>query len=295
MKALITGATGFVGRHLAQRLPDAVVAGRSMERLLTLFPGRDVREWSVEGDTAGFLDGVDTVFHLAGESLFNGRWNRDKKRRIYESRVQGTKSIVSAIACADRKPSLLVCASAVGYYGSRGDEILTEDAGAGDDFLARLCVDWEREALKACKHGVRVVIVRIGVVLGRNGGALAQMVPLFRMGLGGRLGSGRQYMPWIHIEDLAGLMLHAAKDMKISGPVNGVSPEPVTNMEFARGLAGGLRRPCLIPAPAFVLRMAIGEFADVLLASQRVIPKVMESSGYRFRFGRLSHALENLL
>jgi len=237
------------------------------------------------------FEGVDTIFHLAGESVAEGRWTRAKKERIQQSREVGTRNLVLGIEQCANRPKLLVSTSAVGYYGSRGDTVLDESAQPSDDFLGRVCLVWESEAQRATALGVRVVNPRVGVVLGDNGGALAKMLPLFKFGLGGRLGDGRQWMPWIHVDDVVGLMLHAADHESIRGPMNTVSPNPVTNREFTRELGAVLHRPTIFPAPALGLRLMLGEFADILLASQRVVPRVALETGYHFHYSDLEAAL----
>jgi uncharacterized protein (TIGR01777 family) len=241
------------------------------------------------------LEGVEAVFHLAGESIGEGRWTEAKKQRIRNSRIIGTRHLVEALATMIHDPPVLVSGSAIGFYGSRGDQILDETTTAGDDFLADVCKEWEDEARKAEDTGVRTVFSRTGIVLETGGGALAKMLPLFRLGLGGRLGSGHQWMSWIHLDDLVGQLLHAARSPRIRGPMNAVAPHPVTNREFTRVLAGVLRRPAWFPAPAFALRLAIGEFAEALLGSQRVVPRVALDSGYEFQYSELDGALRNIL
>ncbi len=296
MKALVIGSTGFVGMHLMRRLDQPIAVGRSSEKIRQRLGDVEARIWdpgrSVE---PSLLAGVDTVFHLAGESVFNGRWNAAKKDKIRASRVDATRRLVDGMASCAQPPKTLICSSAIGFYGDRGAEKLSELSAPGHDFLAGVCEAWEREALRAQGFGVRVVCIRTGVVLGKGGGALAQMLPLFRMGLGGWLGNGHQYMSWVHIDDLVGIMLHAAGQEGVSGPVNGVAPEPVTNREFTRTLAQVLHRPALFPVPGFVLKLALGEFATVLLASQRVIPEKISQAGYRFIFPALKEGLGNLL
>ncbi|MBW6520924.1 MAG: TIGR01777 family oxidoreductase [Desulfoarculaceae bacterium] len=296
MGALITGGSGFVGQRLAKRLSRPIIAGRSIEKIKHLFADSEVRKWdgSPHADPS-FLDGVDTIFHLAGESIFHGRWDTAKKERIRASRIDGTRSLVELIAGADKKPTTLICSSAVGYYGSRGDEILTERSAPGNDFLAQVCRDWEEEALRAEEHGVRVVLIRTGVVLGDKGGALAQMLPPFRLGLGGRLGNGRQYMSWIHIDDLTAIMLHAMENQNLRGPINAVAPLPVTNNDFTHALAATLHRPAFLPVPGLALKIVLGEFADVLLSSQRVIPAALQQAGYTYAFPKIEEALKRLL
>ncbi|HLX05702.1 MAG TPA: TIGR01777 family oxidoreductase, partial [Candidatus Binatus sp.] len=212
-----------------------------------------------------------------------------------DSRVVGTRNLVSAIASSESRPKVLVSASAVGYYGDRGDEELDERSSKGDGFLADVCEEWEREAMAAEKLGVRVACIRVGVGLAAHGGALAAMLTPFRMGVGGRLGSGRQWMPWIHLKDLVGVMLHASRNDSIRGPMNGVAPHPVTNLDFTRALANAVHRPALLPVPRIALRLALGEVSDIMLGSQRVFPKVAEQSGYVFEHPDLAGALENVM
>ncbi len=296
MRALITGGTGFVGQHLTKRLPRPIIAGRNVEKTKNLFPDSEVRKWDgSQNADPSFLDGVDTIYHLAGESIFHGRWDTAKKERIRTSRIEGTRHLVDFIAKAENRPMTLICSSAVGYYGSRGDEKLTESSAPGDDFLAKVCLDWEQEALRAEEYGVRVVLIRTGVVLGDDGGALAQMLLPFKLGLGGRLGNGRQYMSWIHIDDLTAIMLYAKENTNLRGPVNAVAPTPVTNSEFTHALAATLHRPAFLPVPGFALKVVLGEFADVLLGSQRVIPEALQQTNYTYTFPQIEVALKNLL
>lgn len=296
MQSLVTGATGFIGSHLAGRLDHPVVVGRDARRMQKRLPGAEARQWDPSGEIdPAIFTGVDTVFHLAGESIFNGRWDRAKKDRIMRSRVEGTRNLVRALAGLTRPPRVLVCSSAVGYYGSRGDEILTESSAAGRDFLATVCMAWEEEARKAKAAGIRVVSVRTGVVLGADGGVLARMRTPFLFGLGARLGNGRQYMSWIHIDDLVGIFLHAAQNDNVRGPINAVSPNPVTNREFTASLAAAVHRPALLWIPALVLHAGLGEFATVVLASQRVVPEKITQAGYSFKYPLIGDALRAAL
>jgi hypothetical protein len=274
MNITITGASGFIGRRLMKSLAKA---------------GHSVRALSRHAQPVE----CDVVIHLAGEPVAQ-RWTAEAKRRIRESRVAGTRNLVEALATLTHRPEVLICASAIGYYGSRGDEILTESSSPGSGFLPEVCVAWEREAQAAEAFGMRVVRVRTGLVLAAGGGALVRMLPPFRMGVGGRLGSGQQWMSWIHLEDLVGLFQFAV-ERQVRGPLNAVAPHPVTNSDFTRELARALRRPALFPVPGFALRLLFGEMAEVLLASQRVTPAAAEAAGFRFRFPQLAPALEGLL
>lgn len=296
MRVLITGATGFIGGRLLEHLDDVVVLSRDPVRARqTLGAGPAIHRWDpMEGPPPReALEGVEGVIHLAGEPI-NGRWTPEKKRRIVESRTTGTRHLVAALLDAEVPPKVLVSASAVGYYGDRGEEEITESSDAGDGFVARVCQAWEGEAVRAAKGGIRVVAVRTGLVLGEEGGAMGKLIPLFKFGLGGRLGNGRQYWPWIPAEDLVGIMRHALEDDDLSGPVNAVAPAPVQNRFFTRVLGRVLGRPTLLPAPAFALRLVLGEFASELLDSRRVQPERLREAGYRFRYPDLVEALHEV-
>lgn len=299
MKALVTGGTGFVGRRLLRLLDSPIVLSRDAERARRSVGGQAGRvlAWDpADGPPpAEAFDGVDVVFHLAGESVAEGRWTAAQKQRIRDSRVLGTRHLVAGIARAERRPRVLVSASAVGYYGDRGDEELTEESPPADDFLAEVCIAWEKEALAAAEAGLRVVTARTGIVLGAGGGALGKMLTPFKLGAGGPLGNGRQWMPWIHVDDLARLYLHAADTESIRGPMNSVAPNPVRNAEFTKALGRALHRPAFMPAPYFGLRLAFGEFAKVLFASQRVLPQVALETGFRFEYPEINAALAAIL
>lgn len=297
MKALVTGATGFVGRRLCQRLATVAVLSRSAERARRVLPDATVFEWDpvLGPPPADAFDDVDVVFHLLGEPVAGGLWTRRRRARIRDSRVLGTRHLVEGIDALDARPRALVSASAVGYYGSRGDAWLEESAARGEGFLADVCRAWEAECAAVEALGVRGVSVRTGLVLGTTGGALVPVARAFRYGLGGRLGTGRQWMPWIHIDDHVELMLHAADHAEIHGAVNSAVPEPATNAEFTRTLASVLHRPAFAHVPAFVLRLVLGEMSEVLLSSQRVRPAVALETGYDFRYTDLEEALRNLL
>jgi uncharacterized protein (TIGR01777 family) len=296
MVIALTGATGFIGRKLLELFPpeqhSLVVLARANPRLNPLI---HFSHWDAVRSEPGMeaLDRADAVVHLAGEPVAQ-RWTLAARRRIAESRIIGTRNLVSAIRRVRHRPKVLVCASASGYYGDRGDEILTEHSPSGEGFLPDICRQWEAEADAAAALGVRVVKLRIGVVLGSGGGALARMVPLFRTGLAGRLGSGRQWMSWIHVDDLTGLIRFAIDSPGLLGAVNAASPRPVTNAEFTRTLAARLGRPAVLPAPAFTLRLAYGEMARILFDSARLEPRAALSGGFVFRYPSLSQALENL-
>ncbi len=302
MKLAITGGTGFIGRRLVRRILDE---GRDGVRVFTrdavrakscLPPEVDVVAWEpVAGPPPpGALEGVGAVINLAGESVAQ-RWTQVVKQRIRESRITSTRNLVAGIIAARERPPVLVSTSAVGYYGARGDEPLDEGAPAGSGFLPALCREWEEEASRAGDAGIRVAAARLGVVLGPRGGALSRMLPYFKICLGGPLGDGRQWMSWIHIDDAVGILLHAARTEAISGPANAVAPGPVQNLEFARALGRALGRPAGIPTPAGLLKVLLGEFSEFLLTGQRVIPRKVEASGYRFRFPELDGALKDVL
>jgi uncharacterized protein (TIGR01777 family) len=239
------------------------------------------------------LAGTDAVIHLAGEPVAQ-RWNADVKRRIRKSRSTGTRHLVQAIGKLDRPPRVLVSASASGYYGDRGEEVLTETSAAGSDFLAEICQEWEREAGAVEALGVRVAIIRTGLVLGKDGGALKQMLTPFRLGVGGRLGSGQQWMPWIHVDDLIEMFVFAL-DSGVTGPLNGAAPQPIRNVEFTAELARTLHRPAIFPVPRFALNLMFGEMAGIVFASQRMVPKAAEVAGFRFKFVELRAAFVDLL
>jgi uncharacterized protein (TIGR01777 family) len=241
------------------------------------------------------VSGFNAVIHLAGESVV-GRWTNEKKSAIRESRVRGTESVTKALAQAEIKPKVLVCASAIGFYGDRGDEVLTEESASGTGFLPEVCREWEDATLFARAAGIRTVNVRIGLVLSAQGGALPKMLPPFKLGLGGRIGSGKQWCSWIHVDDIVGAIHHVIRNDSISGPVNLVAPNPLRNADFTKFLASVLKRPAFLPVPEFALCLAFGKMAaqELMLASQRVEPAKLKTSGYSFRFNDLRSALENL-
>jgi uncharacterized protein (TIGR01777 family) len=296
MKIVVTGASGLVGSRL---VPSLEAKGHEVLRLVRNAPAgpREVR-WDPSKGTidAAALEGVDAAVHLAGENLAEGRWTEEKKRRIRESRVKGTKLISETLAGLARKPEVLVSASAVGFYGSRGAEVLTEESAPGDDFLADVCREWERATAAAEGAGIRVVHTRFGVILSGEGGALKKMLFPFRMGVGGKLGSGRQYVSWVAIDDAVGAIEYALENKSLRGPVNVVAPQPVTNYEFTKALGGALSRPTIFPVPVFALRLLFGEMADAtLLASQRADPSRLKESGFVFKHPDITGALRHVL
>ena len=297
MKILVTGSHGLVGSALVSSL---VEDGHEVVRLVrkeSHFGAAEI-EWHPEQGVidAPRLDGLDAVFHLAGESIASGRWTDEKKRSIRDSRVKGTRLLSETFARLSQRPSVLVCASAIGYYGNRGDELLTEQSGPGNDFLASVCVEWEEATQPAVEKGIRTVNARFGIILDRKGGALAKMLTPFRMGIGGRVGDGRQWMSWIALDDVVAGLKFLLLDSAAKGPVNFVAPNPVTNAEFTSTLGRVLSRPTFFPVPAFGARLAFGEMADaLLLSSQRVEPAVLEDKGFPFYWPTLEPALQHLL
>jgi hypothetical protein len=296
MRVLVTGATGFLGSHLLGRLEGPVVLTRDPAKARERLPGIEAHRWIPEEGPPPpeAFEGVQAVFHLAAESVGSGRWTGARKRRIRDSRVVGTRNLVEGLTRVPQPPPVLVSASGVGFYGFRDDQELVEDSSPGNDFLAEVCKSWEAEALRARSVGIRVVLARMGMVLGDGGGALASMLPAFRVGLGGPMGTGDQWMPWIHVDDVVGLWLHAVVRQEITGPLNIVAPVPVRNREFARTLGRSLGVPSVIRAPALALKLALGEFSEVLLGSQRVVPRLAQETGYVFRHPTLEGALGEL-
>ncbi len=295
MRIAVSGATGLVGSSLIPLLErekhkvTPLVRPGASGRGVVWDPATGVKDPSA-------LEGLDAVVHLAGESIAAGRWNPEKKERIRDSRVKGTRTLSGALASLSTPPRVLVSASAIGYYGDRGADVLDEKAAAGEGFLPDVCREWEDAASSARERGIRVVNLRIGIVLSPRGGALAKMLFPFRMGLGGKIGDGSQYMSWVAIDDLIAIIAHALTRDDLSGPVNAVAPGAVTNAEFTSVLARVLSRPAIFPMPAFAARLAFGEMADaLLLASARVVPRRLEESGYRFRHADLEGALRHLL
>jgi len=297
MKILISGSHGLVGKALLASLKND---GHEVIRLVR--HERQMTAPEVEWDPkrgvidVDHLEGLEVVVHLAGESIAEGRWNDEKKRRIRESRVEGTQLLSQAISSLARPPKTFLCASAIGYYGNRGDEILTEASPPGTGFLSSVCVEWEDATRSAAEKGIRVVNLRFGIILSADGGALAKMLPPFRMGIGGRVGSGKQWMSWVALDDVLAAIRQAMTDASLAGPVNIVAPNAVTNAEFTTKLGQALARPTLFPVPAFAARLAFGEMADaLLLSSQRVDPTKLKQTGYTFLEPELSGALQRSL
>jgi len=286
MRLGITGASGFIGRRAAE-----LAAARGWEVVPFSRHPRDTRTRRFLPGEPADVDGLDAVLHLAGEPVV-GRWTADKRRRIMESRVLGTRSIVEGIARAKLPPSVLISGSAIGFYGDTGDREVDEKAPPGRGFLADVCRVWEAEANRA--QTSRVVLLRTGFVIGRGGGAMQKILPVFRCGLGGRLGSGRQWMSCVHVDDVAGMALWAAENQTIAGPLNAVMPSPVTNAEFTRAVSRAVHRPAVLPAPAFVLRLVLGRMASMLLDSSRVRPAVPENLGYCYDFSNVTDAVDEV-
>lgn len=296
MDVLVSGSTGLVGSKLIPALRDG---GHSVTRLVRSEPVReDEVRWdpSAEEIDTSRLGGHDAVVHLAGENVAKGRWTSEKKARILDSRVLGTRLLAGALAGLSEPPGVMVAASAAGYYGDRGDELLREDSGPGDTFLSRVCQEWEAAAEPAREAGIRVANLRFGIVLSPEEGALATTLPIFKLGGGGRVGDGEQYWSWVTIDDVVGSIIHALTDSSVEGPVNVVAPEPLTNAEYTKTLGRVLNRPTVVPLPAPVARVALGEVADeLLLASARVEPAKLKATGYEFRHPELEGALRYLL
>lgn len=304
MKLVVAGGTGFIGSALCARLTgqghslillvrSISAAAEAPNKTAILWQPGSAGAW--EQTLEETIAGADGIINLAGEPIAAKRWTEGQKRKLRSSRIDTTRILVTAIGRAKKKPGFFINASAVGYYGPRGDEVITEESGPGGDFLAEVCSEWEEEAKKAEAHGVRVIRLRTGIVLGKGGGALSKMVPPFKLFIGGPLGSGRQWMPWIHLEDEIGLIQFLLENNGARGAVNATAPNPVTMKEFCRTLGSVLHRPCWAPVPAFALRLLLGEIAEMLLTGQRAVPAAAQKLGYRFRYPRLQEALEALV
>jgi uncharacterized protein len=297
MKILVSGSHGLVGKALTSLMTeDSHEVVRLVRREHNV--GSPEVEWYPDRGRidAQHLEGIDAVVHLAGDNIAAGRWTGQKKRTIRESRVQGTTLLSDTLASLSRPPSVFISASAIGFYGNRGDELLTEKSPPGNDFLARVCTDWEAATKSAAEKGIRTVHARFGVILDAREGALAKMLPPFRAGIGGKVGNGKQWMSWIALEDVIGGLKFLLEDKSIDGPVNLVAPNPVTNAEFTSTLGRVISRPTIFPMPAFAARLAFGEMADaLLLSSQRVDPAVLEDNGFLFSWPTLEPALKHIL
>lgn len=295
MKILITGATGLIGQELSKYLETQ---GHTIYSLTRGKGGDHAIHWDPEAEQINrpAIEGFDAVVHLAGENIAEGRWTKAKKQRILDSRVDGTEFLCNVLANLVNPPKVLISSSAIGWYGSRGDELLTEKSGPGEGFLADVCKQWEAATEKAKKAGIRVVNLRTGVVLSNKGGALAKMLLPFKLGAGGVIGNGKQWMSWIGLEDLVRMIEFAITNQTVSGPLNGVAPGAVTNREFTKTLGKVLHRPTIFPMPAFVARIAFGEMADaLLLSSSKVVPKTATENGFKFRWNRLEDCLEAII
>lgn len=314
MRVFVTGGTGLVGSLLVKKLRqrgDAVILLSRRAEAAQQFPDSQIviGDPTTPGPWMDAIAGCDAVVHLAGEGIFNHRWSQAFKDLIYSSRIKSTDNVVAAIgktlssplppggegSGVRGRPRVLINASAIGIYGPHGDEELTEDSLPGNDFLAKVCIDWEKAAQAVTVHDVRVVFLRTGIVLDKNGGALKQMLTPFKMFAGGPVGSGKQWMSWIHIEDEVGLIVHALDHAGIEGPLNATAPKPVTNRDFATALGKALGRPSFMPTPAFMLRVMLGESAAIVTSGQRVLPKKALAAGYAFKFVELEAALRDLL
>lgn len=305
MATLLTGGTGFVGQELCKRLTEVTITSRNRNAALEKisryklaqpaieFP--NVIQWDPVAEPIRLPPGTrfKSVVNLMGESIAEGRWNANKKQRIRASRIDGTRNLVDGIIESGNLPDVFVSASAIGIYGDAGEDVVEEDHGLGSDFLTDVCAQWEQEAKRLENHGVRVVCLRIGIVLGPQGGALKKMVPLFRWGLGGNLGNGKQWVAWIHVDDLVSMIQWSIENTEISGPINATAPNPVRNKTLTQTLAAAVKRPALFPAPKFALRLALGEFADSLFFSQRVVPAAALRHGFQFQFSDIEAAIKD--
>lgn len=290
----ISGVSGFIGSRIAELAAQRghTVIGFSRSAPRPIPHCKETRLFSL--DQKINLEGCDAIIHLAGENVFR-LWTQKKKQRILESRQAGTRHLINTINASTTPPKVLVSGSAIGFYGDTGEQETDEDSPGGHGFLAEVTQVWEAEALRASERGVRTVLLRTAVVLGRNGGALGAMLPVFRLGAGGRLGSGRQWMSWIHLDDIAAMALFGVETAEVQGPLNASSPAPVRNTDFTHALAGALHRPAFMHVPAFALRTVLGQFSEELLGSKRVIPKKAIAAGFNFKFPNLSAALADIL
>lgn len=303
MSILVTGGTGFVGSHLLRLLDDVVVTSRNADRAKAglqrkgLADGVEVLQWDPMAEPLKIPDGmqITSVVNLMGDSIAEGRWNEAKKKSIRDSRVVGTGNLIKGLIESGQKPESFISASAVGFYGDAGEDVVTEDHAAGNGFLTDVSKQWEDAADEIAAHDVRVVKLRIGIVLGADGGALEKMIPLFKLGLGGKLGSGKQWFPWIHVQDLVAMIQWAIQTPAADGVFNATAPHPVRNSEFTKQLATAVNRWAVLPAPKFGLQVALGEFADSLFFSQNVVPKKAMDQGFVFAHHKLNDALSDIV
>lgn len=297
-RLLITGGSGFIGTRL---VPVLSAQGFDVT-VLTRYPEKTARHFDHTVSTIKQLDALndtdvfDVVINLAGQGITDKRWTQAIKKQLRESRIITTQKLITYLQAAEKKPELLISGSAIGYYGDQGEKLIDEQMSGDSSFSSKLCLDWEHEAQQAEKSGIRTCYLRTGIVLGKNGGALSKMLPAFKLGLGGPMGNGRQWMSWIHIDDLIGIILHVINNIGIKGAVNGTAPNPVTNKVFSSTLARVLKRPAFLPMPAFVLKLLLGEMAqELLLSGQRVIPKKILDAGYDFQYAELEDALNEVV
>ena len=299
MATLITGGTGFVGSYLLDRVPDPIVTSRNASRAKAALGASvtDVIEWDPIAGPIPLTgnEKIDGVINLMGESVAEGRWNDAKKKRIRDSRVLGTQNLVAGLRKLNCRPKSFVSASAVGIYGDQGDAIVDESNSGSEGFMADLCRDWESAAMDYATDGVPVTVVRIGIVLGRGGGAIDKLLPIFKWGLGGALGSGKQYVPWIHVSDLANMFKWLLETPSQQGVFNGSAPQPVTNSEQTKAIANAVRRPALLPVPEFAVKLALGGFAQCLFDSQRVVPKAALDAGFEFEYTTVQQAMAEIV
>jgi uncharacterized protein (TIGR01777 family) len=301
-KIILTGATGLIGRELCKILINqgeeiTVFTSNPVKAKEIIKGANEYIHWDYHKpeDWQKYINGTDAVIHLAGAGIAGKRWSENYKMTILESRVISTNNLVTAIKAAGQKPGLFITSSAVGYYGNAGDELLTEESGSGNDFLSGVCKEWENSAQKVETLGIRRVSIRTGIVLSSKDGALEKMLAPFKLFIGGHLGSGKQWFPWIHIEDLVNIYIYTLDNSNITGPINAAAPNPVTAKELAKRIGKAMHRPSLFPVPLLALKLAIGEAAESVIASQRAVPKKLLNAGFKFKFEKIDEALKDLL